>query len=47
MVQSTAQVEQLLLEYGERVMDRLGAEIDWVEIRIKVGVQGRGWGRLA
>ena len=31
--QSTAQVEQLLLEHGERVVDRLG-----VEIKIKVGV---------
>ena len=26
--QSTAQVEQLLLEHGERVVDRLGTEID-------------------
>ena len=36
--QSTAQVEQLLLEHGERVVDRLGTEIDRVEIKIKVGV---------
>ena len=36
--QSTAQVEQLLLEHGERVVDRLGTEIDQVEIKIKVGV---------
>ena len=35
--QSTAQVEQLL-EHGERVVDRLGTEIDRVEIKIKVGV---------
>ena len=34
--QSTAQVEQLLLEHGERVVDRLGTEIDRVEIKIKV-----------
>ena len=33
--QSTAQVEQLLLEHGERVVDRLGTEIDRVEIKIK------------
>ena len=37
--QSTAQVEQLLLEHGERVVDRLGTEIDRVEIKIK---EGRG-----
>ena len=43
MNQSTAQVERLLLEHGERVVDRLGAEIDRVEIKIKVGV-GQGWG---
>ena len=43
--QSTAQVERLLLEHGERVVDRLGAEIDRVEIKIKVGV-GQGWGGL-
>ena len=36
--QSTAQVEQLLLGHGERVVDRLGAEIDQVEIKIKVGM---------
>ena len=41
--QSTAQVERLLLEHGERVVDRLGAEIDRIEIKIKVG-WGRGWG---
>ena len=41
--QSTAQVERLLLEHGERVVDRLGAEIDRIEIKIKVGL-GRGWG---
>ena len=40
LFQSTAQVERLLLE---RVVDRLGAEIDRVEIKIKVG-RGRGWG---
>ena len=34
--QSTAQVEQLLLEHGKRVVDRLGTEIDRVEIKIKV-----------
>ena len=32
--QSTAQVERLLLEHGERVVDRLGAEIDRIEIKI-------------
>ena len=32
--QSTAQVEQLLLEHGERVVDRMGTEIDRVEIKI-------------
>ena len=31
-------MEQLLLEHGERVVDRLGTEIDRVEIKIKVGV---------
>ena len=36
--QSTAQVECLLLEHGERVVDRLGAEIDRVEIKTKMGV---------
>ena len=41
--QSTAQVERLLLEHGERVVDRLGAEIDRVEIKIRCG-RGRGWG---
>ena len=41
--QSTAQVERLLLEHGERVVDRLGAEIDRIEIKIKVGV-GQGVG---
>ena len=41
--QSTAQVERLLLEHRERVVDRLGAEIDRIEIKIKVGL-GRGWG---
>ena len=41
--QSTAQVEQLLLEHGERVVDRLqlGTEIDRVEIKIKVPGVGR------
>ena len=39
--QSTAQVEQLLLEHGERVVDRLGAEVDRVEIKIRCG-RGRG-----
>ena len=42
--QSTAQVERLLLEHGERVVDRLGAEIDRVEIKIKVGIEGTGSG---
>ena len=42
--QSTAQVEQLLLEHGERVVDRLGTEIDRVEIKIKVRV---GWFQTA
>ena len=42
--QCTAQVEQLLLEHRERVVDRLGTEIDWVEIEIKVGV---GWFQTA
>ena len=42
--QSTAQVERLLLEHGERVVDRLGAEIDRVEIKIKVGIEGAGDG---
>ena len=28
----------MLLEHGERVVDRLGAEIDQVEIKIKVGM---------
>ena len=39
--QSTAQVEQLLLEHGERVVDRLGTLIDRVEIKIKVPGVGR------
>ena len=40
--QSTAQVEQLLLEHGERVVDcRLGTEIDRVEIKIMVPGVGR------
>ena len=43
--QSTAQVERLLLEHGERVVDRLEAEIDRIEIKIKVGV-GQGVGQL-
>ena len=42
--QSTAQVEQLLLEHRERVVDRLRTEIDRVEIKIKVGV---GWFQTA
>ena len=37
--QSTAQVEQLLLE---RVVDRLGLGIDQVEIKIMVGVGHAG-----
>ena len=40
---STAEVERLLLEHGERVVGRLGVEIDRIEIKIKVGL-GRGWG---
>ena len=42
--QSTAQVEQLLLEHGERVVDRLGSGIDQVEIKIMVGVGHAGDG---
>ena len=42
--QSTAQVEQLLLEHGERVVDRLGAEIDQVDIKIRWGWRGQGVG---
>ena len=38
-----AQVERLLLKHGERVVGRLRAEIDQIEIKIKVGL-GRGWG---
>ena len=41
--QSTAQVERLLLEHGERVVDRLG-----IEIKIMVGVgQGVWWFHIA
>ena len=39
--QFTAQVERLLLVHGERVVDRLGTEIDRVEIKIKVPGGGR------
>ena len=45
--QSTAQVERLLLEHGERVVDRLGAEIDRVEIKIKVGMEGARGGAVS
>ena len=45
--QSTAQVERLLLEHGEKVVDRQGAEIDWVEMKIKIGMERAGGGAVS
>ena len=49
--QSTAQVERLLLEHGEKVVDRRrgggGAEIDQVEIKIKAGMERAGGGAVS
>ncbi len=34
--QSVEQMEKFLLEYGEQVVDVLGAEVDRIELKIKV-----------
>ena len=37
---SVAEVEKFLLEHGEQVVDILGAEVDRLELEIKVGSGG-------
>ena len=34
---SVAEVEEFLLEHGEKVVDTLGSEVDRIEKRLKVG----------
>lgn len=33
---STSELEKFLLEYGEQIIDRLGSEVDRIELNIKV-----------